>query len=357
MGKQPVKKRRTESPERSPDNDVSLLLIGDMHFSQRTLLQSEQAAALVLRFLDKYAVNVDGVVMLGDLIEGLEWDSIARAQQWIRDISTRKRLYYIIGNHDRPSPHTINKNHPFHGLGEDVLVVDEPQLAVIKGYSFGFVPYTPPSELKGEIDKLGEMDMTAVFGHNTYGGSHGYPWPASYPPMLTGHDHTHEWIPPNIMRVGTPYQVRSIDSADTGIMLVRFRGEKAIEVTPFQELLKAPVVQCIAFAYQRISLNIPHRAVVHRTCEEMVAYQHEDTDKVIMTHIYVSGTRADMARLKTKPFFKGLMRHPKISVTYRLQETSTRVMGARHMPLLDVLHAKIKTDRTREIYNRLFKAT
>ena len=83
----PVKRSRIEAdnePEqpKPKTEDVYMLVIGDMHFCERNFTQTEMVAALVLRFVAKYAMYIDEILLLGDLIDRLQWLNVARAQRW-----------------------------------------------------------------------------------------------------------------------------------------------------------------------------------------------------------------------------------------------------------------------------------
>jgi len=341
--------------------DVHMLIVGDMHFCERNFTQTEMVADLVLRFVAKYAMNIDEVLLLGDLIDRLQWMNVARAQRWLEALSVHKRVRLVIGNHDRPAPHSLNTDHPFHGMNSMIKVMDSTCRVNINGFSFGYIPYVPPRLLGEQIEVLLNPDepvLDCVFGHNTYGQPYGQEWPARAPLMITGHEHAYKWVQENVLQPGPPYQVKRDEPFDTGIMLARFRKDHGVTVTPFQESLRAEVEAHGLFSYQRINLRIPCKKTYFKSCEELREYEVEDASKVIFTSILVTGTAAEIASLKATVRYRELARHPRISINCQRSPGESALVARAEpcKPFADVLEQKITDRRMLGLFEKLFKS-
>lgn len=361
MSKKPAKKRKSDDDESETDvdlpQDATLLIIGDVHFCERNFTQTELVAERVLKLVKHYFTHIDRVILLGDIIDRLQWASIARAQKWMREIAELVPLELNIGNHDRPLPHAINDQHPFHGMSPKITVHDKPGRVTIRGFDFMFIPYTPPALLEEIVNGLDLTGVAAVFMHNKLG-QHGLVWPLTNPLAIAGHEHAYAWVQANVFQPGTPYQVKIDELADNGVVIGRFRKEGSLEVAPFQDEIPSQLSHHGLFSYQRFNLQIPHKQVMRFTCDEFAKYAHQEVPLVTHTQIWISGKRSEIEHTKTTTSYKDLQRMKTVKIDMLPtpeEHAPARDVLMNENPYLQVLQSKITDKAAMKIFRKLFK--
>lgn len=213
-----------------------ILLIGDPHFKVSNPLESDQFHDEVLKNIKNYEKQIDFIVILGDILdthEKIHVQPLCRAINFLKMVSSFKRTFVLIGNHDRINNNVyMTEEHPFSSLKDsdlNIKIIDQTYFEE----GFCFVPYVPNGKF---LEAVGDnLDKTeCFFAHQEFLGckmgaiisESGDSWDEDYPPVFSGHIHDYQMPQKNIIYTGTPYQHSFSDEENKGIFLLNFSSRE-----------------------------------------------------------------------------------------------------------------------------------
>lgn len=215
---------------------VSCLVIGDPHFKEDNILESDQFTEKTLSLVSRNSYHF--AVLLGDILhthDKIHVVPFTRAINFIEQLSRLVKVFLLIGNHDMSCNSAfLPDEHPFVGLKNwsNVVVVNKGWIEEIGGLTFTFVPYTYPGRFEEALriiyhryEKDYDKDLVktrAIFAHQEFSGAkmgakistQGDPWSLDNPLVISGHIHDYDHLQENIFYVGTPFQHAFGDKSD-----------------------------------------------------------------------------------------------------------------------------------------------
>lgn len=216
---------------------AKILFIGDPHIKVSNIPETKLLIQYIIEIIEQYNPNL--VVCLGDTLHRhnvIDVQCQAEAIRMFREISLRKKLVILIGNHDMPS-HTsyLSEIHPFCALK---LLADNPnselntitivdtrcEIIYVNDLRFAAVPYVAPGLFEKALMSNPEFDykVRAVMAHQEFIGCKmdavysrgGDVWPNYNPLVISGHIHQYQRLGNNIIYTGTPRMSSFADSND-----------------------------------------------------------------------------------------------------------------------------------------------
>lgn len=210
---------------------MKILCIGDIHYRNASVAENDLLSKKVKEEVKK--TKPDLVVFLGDLLHNHGTTYVQPFNQvtdLLYDVGRLCETMVIVGNHDYiNNSQFLTSNHfltPFRRF-QGVTVVD----TVIKKGDFIFAPYVPPDRLVEALNTVEDWkSVKAIFCHQDFYGvelngikmEHGDKWPETFPLVISGHIHEHQWLQKNICYVGTPYMTTFAEIDEKGISLFEF---------------------------------------------------------------------------------------------------------------------------------------
>lgn len=278
---------------------VTVLFIGDPHFKVANVHETDAMVEAILRVANQKRPDI--IVVLGDVLDRHEIvhvSPLTRAVDFLGRLMTIAPTYVLIGNHDlKNNRQFLSDEHPFPSLkywGPNMTVVDTTKMAVIKGHTFVFVPYTPPGRLVEALDLVNTegrswKEATCICAHqeirNCQMGAivstEGDEWPLTNPYLISGHIHDYHELQPNMVYTGTPIQHSFGDRHDKTISYITFRSSHDRD-------------------HERIDLGLPRKQIVRLTCDEVSSYVPQTNS---LLKIIISGTSGEI---------KAIMKHPNV---------------------------------------------
>lgn len=253
-----------------------ILAIGDPHFQNNNKIETDIMFDSIQNLLN--STNFDFVVVLGDILHShdkISLEPLDRSIKFLKMIqSLSKKLYIIIGNHDRCNNQDfLTDKHPFNSLKswEKTIIVDKVIINEINGVNFCFVPYVPIGRyyeaLSTEI--IDYTNICCFFSHQEFSGckiniltkSNADIWDIDYPMNISGHIHNYEIVQKNIIYTGTPFQHTTSDNID-----------KSISIFEFENLNYK--------SHTRYYLDIPKKITLTLTVEEFLDYTPPENSKI-----------------------------------------------------------------------------
>jgi DNA repair exonuclease SbcCD nuclease subunit len=280
-----------------------VLVIGDPHFRISNVRDAKKFTYKIEELIQ--AQLPDLVVILGDLHNDFERIHSLVSREichLFRAILRYCKLVYVVGNHDYINNQCfLTDEHaflPFSGW-KDLTIIDQPIDFGTPVGNFLFVPYVPPGRF-GEALSLDGLnaERRAIFCHQEFRGvqmgpitsKNGDLWPENAPLVVSGHIHEHQWLQPNILYVGSPYQTTFGEE-----------DEKTVSLLEFPET-GAPI-------HKRIDLGLPRRLTVMLTIEQAKEYVAPEG---AMVRAYIEGTTEELAAFKKTKKFKELAKTLKL---------------------------------------------
>lgn len=268
-----------------------VLCVGDPHFKSSNKLDTDALTTEIIRVVNE--TSPDLVVLLGDILDnGKKIDSpaLTRATDLIYSISELVQTYVLIGNHDMiNNQQFLTPVNPFTGIrNSDTITIvwklEKLFIPILESW-FLFVPYTPPGRFNEVIEECDMSTVKSIFSHQEYRGAsltsngsklslNGDVWNKNAPFIASGHIHTHAWLQPNILYVGTPMQSDFGDITKKSLSLLTFTNDNAL---PLEE---------------RIELNLRTRRIVHLNVSD--AYRWEDIGNNIIWKVYIDGPASEV---------------------------------------------------------------
>jgi hypothetical protein len=234
--------RQTASSEKLT---ARILIIGDMHFSERSVSILPIVCHQLLEHMRRLAP--DHTVHLGDFLDrfgNINSKRLTEATTFLGQASDICPSTAVIGNHDIPKKRDfLSPNHGFgalHRWDQSRMQVADTKCITwqIKGMWFRAVPYCPNGRLWEALRSSGENGISrysATFCHQELNGHHmehltgttGDPWPLGSGLAVAGHLHEWHHMPATasrdeILYVGSPYQDNYTESPNKSISLLTF---------------------------------------------------------------------------------------------------------------------------------------
>lgn len=279
---------------------VKVLVIGDPHFkvanSRDTDLLTQQVPEIAKQ------LQPDIIVCLGDLLdrhETIHVSPLDRATDFLFRLTTVAPTYLLVGNHDRPNnSNFLTAEHPFtaHKKWNNLTVVDTILTQEINGLKIIFAPYVPPGRFQEALTttKTTLDGVTAIFSHQEWYGvqmgaitsTSGDVWPLDGPLVINGHIHDYSWTQPNLVNIGTPYQLNFGE-----------RDNKAISVFTLQHGGDYKSWE------ERISLQIPSKTIIHLKMADLTTLIIPE-EATGYWKVVIEGTSAEMKHVIKHPVVK-----------------------------------------------------
>lgn len=294
-----------------------IFVIGDPHFKTNNVDDTNDMACKILNLLDK--LNPDAVVCLGDVLdrhETIHVGPLLRSIDFFHKISSKFKLYVLIGNHDRPNNQVfLTQEHPFTALKQwkNTVIVDDRVVSdTINDKQFLFVPYVPPgSFMKAIQSELGEdaKDLSkycCIFAHQEFYGAKmgiveskvGDTWDSNQPLVVSGHIHDFDILASNIIYTGTPIQHSFGDKDDKGVFLFTFENKFSHSGQ--------------SFYYEKYELDLPKKKIIKISFSEIQLLK--TLDRKSYYKIIISGTPEQLKTIKLGPFLQDL---PRSKIVYK----------------------------------------
>lgn len=234
----------------SNKSKLSIIAIGDPHFTEKYLNVSEKFAEMTIETVREK--RPDFVVVLGDLLDTknvVRTQSHKLAVRFLKELGKICTTFLVVGNHDLMNDSQyLTDNHiftPFHGVEEitNVHIVDHPKLYERDGFTFIFCPYVPPGRFIEALSTL-ECDQDSeemimwemadcIFAHQEFKGcnfgarlsENGDEWLNEYPLVVSGHIHESQIVGTNIYYTGSAMQHSFSENAKKGIWHINFEDQ------------------------------------------------------------------------------------------------------------------------------------
>jgi DNA repair exonuclease SbcCD nuclease subunit len=289
-----------------------IFVIGDPHFKINNIEETNEMSTKILTLLDR--LQPDAVVCLGDVLdrhETIHVGPLLRSIDLFEKISSKFKLYILIGNHDRPSNQVyLTDEHPFTALKrwKNTFIIDKVFVDKILDQSFLFVPYVPPGKFMEAIEThLGPnpdlSPFSCIFAHQEFYGAKmgiveskvGDQWKSEYPLVISGHIHDFDILSSNIIYTGTPIQHGFGDREDKMVFLFTFEMSNAVK-----------------FTYEKYDLELPKKKIMKLTFSEIQLLKKLDPKTYYK--IIISGTPEELKTIKMGPFLQQL---PRSKIVYK----------------------------------------
>ena len=267
---------------------VKVLVVGDPHIKVNNVVETD----MMMQKLKDICLErkPDFIVLLGDILDrhsSIHVVPLMKAENMILTLSQIAPTFVIIGNHDRPNnSNFLTDEHPFNALKlwPNTFIIDKVLTYTFKNMKFLFVPYVPAGRLEEAINTLPNAltDTIAVFQHSeiqgcNYNGIKSTStdvWTKDKPLGVSGHIHDYEFLLPNFIIVGTPFQQTFAESPDKAISFFTFNEDRT-------------------WHQERIDLNIQKKITVYVNTDEFHSYTPPLDKKVKLI------VKGDEASIKT----------------------------------------------------------
>ena len=263
--------------------DLKVLCVGDIHFRHSSIAEND---LLIEKLKEKvWETAPDIVVFMGDLLHNHGTTYVQPFNQvlkLLKEIGSICTTYVLVGNHDYiNNSQFLSDNHflkAFEGL-DRVKIVDR----VVNHYGLVLMPYVPAGRFVEALDTCeGWKSAKAIFCHQDFYGvelngikmEHGDKWPETFPLVISGHIHEHQWLQKNICYIGTPYMTTFAETDEKAISLFEF-AEKITHTRidvgmPKKLTVTLPVEQAKEF---KVPTNTHVRLVVEGESSELTAFR------------------------------------------------------------------------------------
>jgi len=227
------------------EDKTSALVIGDLHFRNKTLKEGQELAEKIINIADEKRPSF--IVILGDTLHyhgNVQILAHNLSEFLIRKLRKICVVFLIIGNHDLISHNEyLSSRHIFGPFKEweSVVVVDKPIFVTINCLDFVFCPYVPVGRFEEALNVLIEEGVNwqladCIFAHqeirgcsyNSRGCSYkprvsttGDLWSTDYPPIISGHIHHSQTIG-NVFYPGSAGQHDFGDESEKHVWFVEF---------------------------------------------------------------------------------------------------------------------------------------
>jgi len=208
-----------------------ILFIGDLHYSAKNAHQTDAVFAELSALLGSKKHQIDSICLLGDVFDKEKTESgvLNRVRSLLIMLTKHADVTVLVGNHDGKTNQLYLTNDHILVAVEDmdrVTVVSKP--IVIQGVVY--CPYVPPGRFVEALETLGSayLSVPLIVAHQefanadfgTFISKHGDEWPLTNPMVVSGHIHTYSRPQPNILYVGTPYEVGFGDVGEKTVSII-----------------------------------------------------------------------------------------------------------------------------------------
>ena len=283
-------KKMDKGKQATTSAQARILVVGDMHFAERSILIVEKMKPLIIENIKKY--KPDKVVFLGDTLDRFGTTTHVRSREAIDffyEVSQLCPTILLIGNHDIPNKNDfMSANHGFTGMKyywKNTTVVDTCCVEFeINGLIFQAVPYCPNGRLVDGLNTLEGRSLNgiaAIFCHQEIKNcdldgmisAHGDEWDDSSPLLICGHIHKRQLLKDNVYYIGSPYQDKVdeyyVEPEDKGISLLTFTRSRESQT-------HAQTSDGIKWKERRIALNLPIKTKLIMTAKDYGKWEPEE---------------------------------------------------------------------------------
>ena len=262
---------------------TKFLVIGDPHFKEGNINETDEMKNKILSVIDEH--NPDIIVCLGDVLHyhnKLETSHLNRAEDFLKKLQDKRKLFLIIGNHDRPNNSVfLTDEHPFNALKywDNTTVVDYPCDTIFNNYRFIFVPYVFPGRFHEALSKLKDpYNCKCIFAHQEFYGAkmgsiestEGDVWKLDNPLVVSGHVHEYDKLQENLIYTGTPIQHTFGENGKKTISIFDFDeyGYRETRIDLKLRKKKTTKIKPSCLDELNIDLNDKNRLVIECSAEE-----------------------------------------------------------------------------------------
>jgi hypothetical protein len=275
------------------DSPARILVVGDMHYAERSIEIVRMMEPKILHWIKKY--KPDRTVFLGDTLDRFGSTTHIRSKEAITffyQASLLCPIVVIIGNHDIPNKNDFMTDcHGFTGMKyywANTTVVDtECYEFELKGLIFQAVPYCPNGRFLEGLNTLEARNLkpSAIFCHQEIANCDldgmisltGDEWPDEEPLLICGHIHKRQRLKPNVYYPGSPYQDKVNEyytcPEDKGISLLTFYPDRT-------------------WKEKRIPLHLPVKAKITLTAKKFRKWTPEEN---YIYYVTIHGTSLENA--------------------------------------------------------------
>jgi hypothetical protein len=280
---------------------MRILVVGDLHARAVALGEFQELAEAVLGVVRER--RPDRVVLAGDLLHEhahVHTGPLNAVLDFLRPLREVAPVHALMGNHDLASNQCfLEPRHAFNAVKawEGVTIVDEVRAS--DDGRFLYVPFVPPGRFVEALDgavALGRLarpwqEAEAIFAHQDFVGARqgeivlrlGEKWRPSWPLVVSGHVHEHQWLQKNLCYVGAPRAHTFGLRADHTVSLFTFGPEGRRE--------------------DRIALGLPRKITLEISVAEAETFEPPARDLV---RLVVKGPAASLLAFKGTPRYKAL---------------------------------------------------
>lgn len=287
-----------DCPQSSP-SIARIAVVGDMHFSARSLTILDLMCERILQRLDE--CKPDHAVFLGDTHDrfGLVATPMSkRVVLFFYQVSLRCPFTLLIGNHDIPNKTLFYcEDHDFNAMKfywKNTQVIDKCERFSVNGLLFAGVAYCPNGRLLEGLEPAQPIEeLAGIFCHQEIRGcsingtpsAEGDKWDRSWTPIFCGHIHLHHTPQRNVHYIGSPYQDSFGEDPDKSISLLTFTdGEMWKE--------------------ERIYLGLPKKFRLHMLANEFWSWEPESPHLYSLT---IAGTPKECQVIRESKMYKQMM--------------------------------------------------
>jgi DNA repair exonuclease SbcCD nuclease subunit len=324
------------------------LIIGDPHFTASNIPAIDLFIGKLQKLIKK--VNPRIIIMLGDLLhehERLHTTPLNKAYDFIKMLSTHAYVYCLVGNHDLINNRQfLTKNHWMNAMKEweGVEIIDYPRFVQRDGMTFSLVPYVPPGNFVEALDFLSEWKKSdLIFAHQEMRGckmgaiisEEGDEWDETYPLLVSGHIHSHQWVGTNVYYPGACMQ-HAFGESEKNIIAT---------ISPQKEI-------------REFDLELPRKRIVYMDMKDIKTYTVPDTKDTLK--LTISGNQQEFKSFKKTKKYKELMKSG-VKIVYKYKkdaETERRIKENGDENFMNILHQLVENNKTEYLetdYKNLLK--
>ena len=221
---------------------MRFLLIGDVHLRSKSAKDFLSLKKKVFEIID--LTNPEAVVFMGDLLDTNDVVKVSLHKMmtnFIEELSTDRRVFIVIGNHDYSSPSQyLTDNHIFNPLKKwkNVTVVDQ----VISYKDSLFMPYVPPGKFLSALEGIDLSQYKRIFCHQSFIEVVPFAedsWRKDLPQIISGHIHDSS-SKDNIFYTGSSLQDYSNENPDKILWLLVTLEEDRRDFPPGEIFIPYP---------------------------------------------------------------------------------------------------------------------
>lgn len=329
---------------------LSALVIGDPHFKVSNAIDTDLMCKAIYQQIEK--LNPDIIVVLGDILdrhEAIHVDPLSRSINFLRKLSIERKVYILIGNHDRKNNSDfLSEVHPFTALKQwnSIIIVDKVIIDTVNGHKLVFVPYVPPGRFqealstvegkeKGKEKGNGSIDdATVIFAHQEFKdakmgailSTEGDEWDKAIL-IISGHIHDYDELSDYIIYVGVPFQHAYGDKDDKTISFFTFNEYKT-------------------YTHVRIDLGLPKKILARIEAANLDKFIVPKNSQV---KLVITGTTEELKVVMKMSKIKQLMKAG-VKIAYKHKRSSiyvhTNIEQQERQKFITQLIAEIGDDQT-----------